>query len=325
MTFLQILEDVYDRTQGTTTVPTETSRRIKRYVNRWHRRILSSPGMEPLRRIVVPKASVANQATYGIAVADLKYFTETTTDRRLTEKSLGWYRDRVPDPAAWTGTPLHYVKLGYYRYHTRPSAAAEIFVKSTSASDTPTAYLEAIRTDGFTRLLSVAMTGTTAVSLGAAITDVIEVVDFYLSTAAVGTVTLHEGSGSGTELSRIPIGDTRGRFLRYALAPTPSQVITYNIDALANITDLVNDTDEPFEHPDFHDILVDGAVYDEWTMKGRASDAARLLNGGSPRQPTPESIEGRIARLRMSVLDWPRGDDMDRARTFDESINLPIA
>lgn len=158
------------------------------------------------------------------------------------------------------------------------------------------------------------MTGLTAVSLGAAITDAIDVQDFYVSAAAVGTITLHEDSGAGTELSRIPIGQKAGRFLRYALAPTPASAITYTLDGEAPIVDLANDTDEPFPSPDFHDLLVDGAVHDEWQARGRAREADRLAL----------DIDMRIRELRMSILDWPDSDG-DDARTFDQSINLPVA
>lgn len=313
MDFAAIKLDVYRRTGHASSPASDVSTRIGAFVNRWHRQILSKPGMGGLRRVTITKASVANQATYGVALQKLKYVTEATTDRRLREKTLGWYREHVPDPTAWTGTPLHFVPMGYSRIHTRPANASELFVKSTSASDTGTAYVEVVRSDGYTRSLSVAMTGTTAVSLGAAITDAVDVQDFYVSAAAVGTITLHEDSGAGVELSRIPIGQKAGRFLRYALVPTPSSVVTYTLDGEAPIVDLANDTDEPFPNPDFHDLLVDGAVHDEWQSRGRSRDAASLAI----------DIEQRIRELRMSILEWPE-DDEAQARTFDESINLPV-
>ena len=271
--------------------------------------------MDPLRRIQIIKASVADQPTYGVALQSIKWMTEATTQRRLIEKTLGWYRENVPDPTRMTGTPRFWVPMGFTRIHTRPSTAGvELFVKSTAAGDTGTAYVEVVRSDGYTRSLTVTMTGVTAVSLGAAITDVIDVQDFYLSAAAVGTVTLHAVSGAGAELSRIPIGQKAGRFLRYALVPTPSQVISYTIDGEAPIVDMSIDTDEPFPNPDFHDILVDGAVHDEWMSRGRAPEARELKR----------DIEDRIARLRMVNLEWDEPTD-ERGRTFDESIVLPVA
>jgi len=280
--------------------------------------------MEPLRRVQVTKASVADQAVYGVALQSLKWITERDTQRRLFEKTLPWYRAHVPDPTRWTGTPTFYVPMGYSRIHTQPAiAGVELFVKSTSASDTNTAKVEVVRSDGYTRSLSVPMTGVTAVSLGAAITDVVDVQDFYISVAAVGTVTLHAVSGAGTELSRIPIGALAGRFVKYALVPTPSQAVTYYLDGEAPIVDMANDTDEPFPNPDFHDILVDGAVHDEWTSRGRFAEARALLNGGSPDNPPPGTIEGRIRQLRASIFEWDESPQ-EVTRTFDQSIQEPV-
>ena len=324
MTFLGIQQDLSDRLGYAQAPATPVARRLKRFINDWHRRVVSSPGMAPLRRVIITQASIAAQQTYGLVLNEIKFFTEATTDRRLYPKTLAWYRERFPDPANFTGTPLYWVPLGHSRIHTRPSAAAELFVKSTSASDTGTAYVEVIRSTGYRRSLSVTMTGVTAVSLGAAITDVVDVVDFYISAAAVGTVTLHMTSGSGTELSRIPIGATVGRFLRYALAPTPASAITYTIDGIADLVDLANDTDEPLIGMDFHDILVNGALYDEYVQLGRLREAGLLMHGGNPNGPTRESVQGRIRQLRASLIEWSEGDDSTE-RTFDESINLPIA
>lgn len=315
---------MYDRVGLDQSPPTADSRRIKRYVNRWQRRVLTAHGMTGLRRVIVPNASVINQQTYGIVLNKILWVTETSTERRLRLKTLGWYREQYPDPANMTGTPDWYVPMGMSRVHTRPANASELFVKSTSASDTNTASVEVIRSTGYRRSLSVTMTGTTAVSLGAAITDVIDVVNFYLSAAAVGTVTLHEDSGTGTELSRIPIGAIAGRFLRYALAPTPSKVITYNFDGVADVRDLTDDNEESLIPFDFRDILVDGAVHDEWVMRGRVRDAEQILNGGRPTKPPESTIEGRIRLLRASIFEFPEDEGEADAKTFDETITLPI-
>lgn len=325
MQFSEILLDIYDRTGAGQSPVTDVSRRIKRYVNAWNRKILTMNGMQSMRRVVIPKASVADQPLYGIAASKIAYMSETATQRRIYEKTLGWYRETFPDPAQFSGTPLNYVPAGYSRIHTRPSAASELFVKSTEALDTGTVRVEAIRSNGYTKSLSVALTGTTAVTLGAAYNDVIDVTDFRLATAQTGVVTLHQTSGAGTELSRIQIGRTYQRFLTFALAPTPSQVITYNVDAIAEIVDMSNDTDEPFPSPDFHDVLVMGGCYEEWMNRGRFSEARTLMHGGNPNRPTEDSILGRINALRLWVLEWDYGDDAEeRGRSFEETIHLPV-
>lgn len=319
MQFIDILNDIFDRTgqsqyASATVPPAEVQRRIKRYVNRWNRKVLSSAGMESLRRVIISKASVADQPTYGVALNAIRYITETTTQRRMKPQTLGWYREAFPDPSAFTGTPLNYVPMGQARIHTRPSTACELFIVSSQLADAGTVKIEAIRSNGYRKSLSKALTGTTPVSLDSTITDVIDIDDIRLSTAQTGDVTITEGSG-GTELSKIPIGQTYPRFLRFALVPTPSEVITYTIDGIADIPELSNDYDEPFANPDFHDILVDGGVYEEWQTRGRGQEAKTLR----------AELELRIRRLRMSLMELPDVSDDDRQRSFDETISLPIS
>jgi hypothetical protein len=158
--------------------------------------------------------------------------------------------------------------------------------------------------------------------MSSTITDIVDIIDVRLAAAEAGDVTITQGSG-GTELSKIVIGQTYPRFLRFALAPTPSQAITYQIDGIADIVDLTNDYDEPFENPDFHDILVDGGVHDEWEQRGKVGEARSLLDGGNPDHPPESSIMGRIKRLRLSLLDWPDGPDLNRDNE-QASIHLPV-
>lgn len=316
MTFLELQQDCFDRLGYAQSPATEVSRRIKRYINRWQRKILTAPGMASLRYVTITQASVADQAAYGIALQQIRWITESTTDRRLYEKPLDWYRDRVPDTSAWTGTPDYWVNLGWSRIHTRPSNASEIFVKSTSAADTTqTAYLEVTRSTGYRASLSVTLTGTTAVTFSATITDVVDIVSVSLSAVGAGVVTVHEDSGAGTELSRIPIGQTFPRFLRYALVPTPSAVITYSIDGIAPLVDLVQNTDESPIDPDFHDLLVDGAVHDEWVNRGKERDARQIR----------AEIDDRIKRLRATLWQHDESSPEGEGRTFDETIALPIS
>lgn len=310
MTFAEILLDVYDRT-GNESPLTPVSRRIKRYVNRWHRKILSAPGMESLRRATIPKSSVADQPTYGVALQAIRWVSEAENQRRIFAKSLGWYRENFPDPANFTGTPSKYIPLGHTRIHTVPTAACEVFAVSTQGADVGTIKVEAIRTNGYRVSLSKVLTGLVPVSLSATVTDVVDIENVYLSAVQTGDVTLTQGSG-GTELSKIRAGQTTPRFLRYALAPTPSDAIVYTLDGIAEIVDMANDNDEPFMESDFHDLLVDGAVYDEWMNRGRARDAKELRF----------EIHARIQQLRASILEWPDEGD-DQPRTFDESIAEP--
>lgn len=315
MQFVDILTAVYDRTgNSASSVPSDVSRRIKAFVNRWNRKVLSAPLMEPLRRVTITCASIADQPSYGVVLKKINYVYEFTTQREIFKNTLGWYRERFPDPSRFTGTPLFWVPNGQTRILARPSAACELFIVSTAAG-TGTVKVEAIRSNGYRVSLSKALTGTTPVSMSTTIIDIIDVVDVRLAAAEAGDVTVTQGSG-GNVLSKIPIWQTYPRFLRFTLAPTPAQVITYQIDGIADIVDLANDYDEPFFDADFHDLLVDGAVFEEWSLRGRSREAAALRS----------EIELRLRSLRMDTLEWPTNtNDNLVERSFDQTIREPIA
>jgi hypothetical protein len=274
----ELLAAVYDEAAYQASPAAAVTTRITRNLNDGMRMVLSEPG---LGRLVdsddpLPVASVVNQARYVLpeAVASIRTISERTNNRTLQAMSLDAYRRREPNPTTTPGTPAWYVPIGRVAVAVQPSDASEMFVKSTSASDTGTAYVEGIITGGYRRTASVAMTGTTAVSLSAAITSFIQIEDFYLSAAAVGTVTLLEDSGLGTELARITIGQKRPRYYAFDLWPTPAAVVTYLVDYRREVLDLVNATDEPPLPVDFHPLLVDYAVMREYGMK---DDAARVV------------------------------------------------
>jgi hypothetical protein len=262
MNFLQLQQRLARRRGAADgTLVTATATRYKDALNEVHRALLRQPGMEPLRYALMTVASVAGQQAYAVpaqGVARINRIWETTNDRKLEYRTLDWLRRVDPNPQQ--GTPWAWIPTGYVEVHTQPSNASEIFVKSSAAGDTTqTAYIEGFITGGYYRTASVTLTGTTAVSLSAAITSFIQITKFYLSAAAAGTVTLHEDSGAGTELARIAIGDVRAQFYAFLLYDTPSAVVTYSLDVLRAIPDMSNDTDEPLIPEDFHDLLIDKA------------------------------------------------------------------
>lgn len=271
MTLTQLLADYYRRTGFSTTVDSATSTRATSFLNEVQQEILSEPGMESLLFDSMTFDSVASTPQYSLprGVGRIRQMTQTSHDLALGVQSLHWYRSAYPDPTASTGIPEAWVDLGYVAYSVPPSNASTVFVDSTSASDTNTAYLEGIRTGGYAASVSVTMTGVTAVELTAAITDWISLTKFYLSVAAVGTVTLHEDASGGTELSRIPIGETRAQYRRIALAICPSSAITYTVDFERNVTDMINGTDEPVLPPQFHRLLVSGARLKEYLKQNQ--------------------------------------------------------
>jgi hypothetical protein len=265
MTFLQLQQRLARRRGANdSTLVTATATRYKDALNEAHRQILRTPGMETLRHGTITFASVASTPRYALpadGVAKINRLTETTNDRKLQYQTPGWLDASAPDPTE--GTPWAWIPRGLVEVQTQPANASELFIKSTAAGDTGTAYVEGIITGGYYRTASVTMTGTTAVSLAATITSFILVTKVYLSAVAVGTVTLHEDSGSGTELARIAIGDSRGQYHQIQLYPTPSAVVTYTVDILRAIPDMTNDRDEPLLPEDFHDLLIDRAELKE--------------------------------------------------------------
>jgi hypothetical protein len=267
MTFADILSGVYEEARYASSPASAVVTRIKRLVNEGQRAVLAEPGLGRLADSDAPYtfASVASTARYVVpeAVARILHVSERTNDYSLGVMDLARYREMVPDAGSYTGTPTHIVPIGRVAVAAQPSDASEIFVDSTSASDTGTAYLEVLLTGGYRRLLSKTMTGTTAVSFDTTITTIESIEDFYLSANAVGTVTLHEDASGGTELARITIGQKRPRYYAFYLWPTPAAAVTYYVDYRREFTDLVNDTDEPNLPVDYHPMLVAYAVMRE--------------------------------------------------------------
>lgn len=265
MTFLQLKQRLARRRgAASSTLVTATDTRYGEALNEAYRSMLRKPGRESLRYGQVTFASVASQKLYALpeqGIARINRISETTNDLTLTYKTPEWLDSVAPDPTE--GTPVFWIPRGYVPVHTQPSNASSVFVDSTSASDTNTAYVEGITSGGYYQSKSVTMTGTTAVNISSAVSDWIVITKFYLSAAAVGTVTLHEDASGGTELSKIAIGDTAAKFIAFQLYLTPSAVITYTADVLRAITDMSNDTDEPWLPEDFHDLLIDKAELKE--------------------------------------------------------------
>lgn len=256
--------------KNTSSMDTLTTARLLGYVNRRHRAILSMPGLQHLRQGVILLTSEANRFFYGIPnVAQVQRIWDTTNDRTLSGLSLAQYRqfDPLVTQASQTGTPEFWVLAGLSataRQLTPGSGVSSLEVDSTAAGDTGTAFVGYRLTDGSVREVSVTMTGTTeaAFTLGGTAAEIIK---FYLSVNAVGSVTLQSpGAGGPTIYATIGIGTKQTRHYALYLWPTPSAAIAYHMDVLREIPDLAQDTDEPWLPLDFHDLLVLGAACDEY-------------------------------------------------------------
>jgi hypothetical protein len=265
MTLNELELDVYRRLNKNSTAETNTQTRIRQFLNQRHRELVTQPDCQSFRDDVTTFATVAAQARYALpqAVARIHRIWDETNERTLTQVGMSWYRTMAPDPSAVSGDPEAFAVQGITRVATQPSAAAAIFAKSTSASDTAIVIrIEGVITGGYQQIANATLTGTTALQIGT-LSTFIQIDNVYISAAAVGTVTLHQTSGAGTELARIAIGDTMPQYWTVHLWPTPSSALTLSMDYAREIRDMSQSTDEPLLPVDFHRLLVYGACADE--------------------------------------------------------------
>lgn len=275
MTFIEIQRDIFRRTNKPVTPDAQTQTRIKAFINQRHRTLLTMPGLDQLRHATTTFSSVAGTARVALvqAVARVDAIVDTVNDFRLKEKPLDWLR--TVDPMQNSGTPYVYVPLGYEYVAKQPSDASQIWAVSDSANDTGILRIEGIRTGGYPAVSNVTLTGLTAVQVGS-FSDWESIDKVYYSTEAAGFISILEDSSGGDELAVIRIGAVRPYYFVLLLWETPSGVVTYTMDYTREIRDMVEDTDEPYLPPDFHDLLSIGGRMDEYekTDDGRFKTAA---------------------------------------------------
>jgi hypothetical protein len=311
MTLTQLLAELYRRCDFSSTPPAAITTRLTAFLNTTQRQILRTPGLESLRDDTITFASVAGQALYGLpqAITKVEAITDRTTMWRLQLATLDDIRSSDPGLVT-SGTPDTYILRGVQQVAVQPAAATGLWAVSTSGSDVQNCFIETVRTGGYQAVgAAVVLTGVTRKALGA-LTDHIEVTKFYVSSAAVGAISLFDAAAAGNELARIPIGGTYARYQGIQLYPTPASAITYYVDYVREIADMTNATDEPLLRPDFHDLLVEGALLKEWSKvdDSRRVDAERAyLKGLSalkyfatcPPDFLPSRGSGRGGRSRL--------------------------
>lgn len=276
MTLTAALADAYRRLGFGTSPGSEVTTRLTAFANDAHKEILNDPVFSRLKRFTVPFATYASVSSAPLPRAATKAFSvvDRSNDYKLEEVSLDWIREQDPGQDFTTGTPQCWAVKNYSSPIARqPSNSSQLLVDSTAAGDTGTAYIEYIDSNGDVVQASVTMTGTTAVNLGGS--DVVAVIDFYLSAAAAGQVTLVEDSEGGTELARIGVGDTRARYTLLEIFPTPSSALTLYADVEIFVTDLVNGTDEFLVPDDFREAIVHGIRRREFEKQDKDKEENR--------------------------------------------------
>lgn len=266
LTLNEILLDCYRRLKYQDTPAAGVTSRFTSFANDRHRRLLSMPGIAQLRDDLITFQTVANQQIYSLppSIGRIRtIFDQTTNQRLLTERTIPWLRAVDPRSALISGVPEAWIPFSVRAVQNQPAAATAIYLQSTSGSDTGTVYVEYLRTGGYQASKTVVMTGVTGVQVGTD-SDIIGVTKLEFSAVVVGTVTLQTTAVGGTVLSSINPGTAHGSYLGILLWPTPSAVITLNVDCTRNIPNLVQTYDEPLLPLDFHYLIATGVRLDEY-------------------------------------------------------------
>lgn len=307
---LALYDDLGYRSSPDTAITT----RLTRYVNEGHAHVLRLPASRSLRQGTLTFASVADQPTYGLpsAFETIDRMVQESNNIRLIAQSLDWFRRLDPGERS-NGTPYVWIDLGLQPVMQQP-ASTGLWVVSTAAGDTATVRITAVRANGDPQAeATVSLNGTTRAQLGS-VTDYTLITRWEVGSTCTGVVSLYDASTSGHELARIPIGQTTVQYQQIRLFPTPAAAVTYTVDGLLVIPDLVNNVDTPRLPILFHDML---AVY------ARMREYARL--GDSDRYPVAlQEWTTWLGRL-TAYLDYPP-DYRPRAGYLGEASrwsNLP--
>lgn len=259
----QIRGELYDYFGHGENPEPEVVRRFDSFINSTYKKIMSKKGMGKQRRGVLPFSSVALDPFAVLPMVATRIITiqDRTNQQILDPLEIQDIRYDDPGLTSSAANPRGYATINFAAaLAIEPSAAAELFVKSTSALDTAvTAYLDGIVTGGYPKTISNNVTGTTGVSLDPTITSWIGAKKFYIASKARGDITLNKTTGSGTELARIPQGRTTSRYTKIQLHPVPTAVVIYHADVEVSVDNLESEMDEPLLHEDYHWLLVTGA------------------------------------------------------------------
>jgi hypothetical protein len=241
-----------------------TEMRLVSYLNQRQRRLLTMPGLKRLRDATITFTTVPMQADYGLpSLAKVSRMWDPLQGRVLYEMSQQDSRLMAPSGNV-NGTPEAFVWTGRQVVAQQPSAPTALFVQSSNAADTVTlVYVEGVVATGAAQSASIALNGTTPTNIAAAVSTWTRIDKFYLAAPTLGGVTLTAGAG-GAVLAGIPVGQVTSVYSGFTLYPIPSAAITYSADITRPVTDLTHPTDQAAIPDDFADVLVLGALADEY-------------------------------------------------------------
>jgi len=273
----------YRRLNYADSPPPDVSLRMTQWINIWHQRLLTLPGVDSLRDTTLSFSSAIGQTQYALpdGLARIRKIYEVTSPRVLRQEQWAWIREYDPQLLA-AGVPDVYAFVSYKAVKAQPSTA-QIWAVSTNGGDT-----QQITVGGFSaageRLppITVSLAGTAPVLVSSSFIREIDRV--FLSAPAVGTVELMDTPtvATGKPLLYILPGKTSTRYQWIQLWPTPASALTYYVDCQRNLDPLALAMDEPLLPPEFHWLLVEAACFEEWLRKGdpRAATAKAEIDTG---------------------------------------------
>ena len=328
MNLTQLLAEIVRRCRYNPTQVTSTTTRLTAELNETIREVLTLPGMARFRDDVIPVTALANTARSGLppSVARILGITDRTNFFKLMQVPLAELRLSDPSQTNTGSYPQCYAVIGQQAVQVQPTSASGtgLWVASSSASDTTQkAYVETMVLGGYPQnyiTAGTALNGITRVAIGTR-TDHTEVTRFYLDAAAVGFVSLYDASVSGTELARLPIGKTFGRYHTVEWWPIPTANITEYADITRTVFDLVQGTDEPLTPPDFDDLLIQGTLYREYLTTDDSRQATahgEYLHLQNALSSWVNTDGDRLSSLRRTSSRWNRlGPSYPPAGGFD--------
>ena len=256
MTLTELLASLYGDLGYASSPPPDVTTRLTRYLNDGYTNLARLPGMEQLRFKTIALASVADQELYGISPAGVQILkiTDYTNGVLLKEISLDTYRRMDPQETV-SGVPNWYVRMGLQPVHRQP-ATSGVWVSSSEAADTQTVRLVGITATGETAVQTATLSGTTRVQVGS-LTTLTGIIEWNLSAAATGVVTMHNAAVDGDALAVIQIGKTSVQYMMIRLWATPADVYNYSVDVETPLPELTNGVDVPVVPIDFQSLLTE--------------------------------------------------------------------
>jgi len=294
MTFEEMLTEVRDDVRAG--VDTETTTRLKRYLNDGQKRILSRTDLTNLRNGTLQFTTEANRSSYGFvqAMRLIDKVTQVSNGSYLRARSIDWLRQMDPGQNA-SGLPTDWIDMGWQPVFRQPDSTG-VWAASSGADTTQVVHLRAVRANGDEQpLSSTTLTGTTRVQLGT-LSDLVLIRSLTLDVAAVGNVTFYDAAAAGNELARFPIGVLSNRWKIGRLWPTPSAALEYEVDGQLAIMTMVNDDDVPMLPDDYHDVL---PTYARMRWYRWLSDMPRYVTNR-------DELAARIQELR-AYSEFPQG------------------